>query len=140
MSVGVHCLSTLGIYLAALGLPGEAPNLTSHFLIVPLAMLAGALPVSVNGLGVFEGALGVLYKQFGGSVATGTVVGLAYRVMTICIAIIGFGYYLANRAIVRQVMKQVSAEEELPEELENADVEPIEPAEPMTTAAVDHRP
>jgi uncharacterized membrane protein YbhN (UPF0104 family) len=120
MSLVVHALSAVGIYLSALALPGAAPNLTSHFLIVPLAMLASAVPVSVSGLGVFEGVLDVLYVQLsGGAVAPGTgfVVGLAYRVMTIGVAIIGFGYYLANRAIVRQVMKQASAEEQLEEQL-----------------------
>jgi hypothetical protein len=42
MSIGVPSVSTLGIYLAAKGLPGEAPTMAEHFLIVPLAMLAGA--------------------------------------------------------------------------------------------------
>ncbi len=116
MSLAVHGFSTIAIYLAASGLPGKAPDLVSHFVIVPLAMLAAAIPISVSGLGVFEGVLDVLYVQFGqGAVVwgTGAVVGLAYRAMTIGIAIIGFSYYLANRAIVRQVMKQVEQSEEL---------------------------
>jgi uncharacterized protein (TIRG00374 family) len=116
MSVGVHAFSTVGIYLGAIGLPGAAPSLAAHFLIVPLAMLAAAIPVSVSGLGVLEGVLDVLYVQFGEGAGvvegTGFVVGLTYRAITIGVAIIGFGYYLANRAIVRQVMKQVSAEED----------------------------
>jgi glycosyltransferase 2 family protein len=104
---------------------------------VPLAMLASALPVAVSGLGVFEGVLDVLYTQIGGAaVATGTgfVVGLAYRVMTIAIAIIGFGYYLANRAIVRQVMKQVSAEEALPDDGDGKAAE----AEPTATQPLEN--
>jgi uncharacterized protein (TIRG00374 family) len=120
MSLAVHALSSVGIYLSAIALPGTAPDLTSHFLIVPLAMLAAAVPISVSGLGVFEGVLDVLYVQLAGdaavAVGTGFIVGLAYRVMTIGVAIIGFGYYLANRAIVRQVMKQARAQEQLEEQ------------------------
>jgi uncharacterized protein (TIRG00374 family) len=114
MSLGVHTFSTIGIYLAAKGLPGNAPTLAEHFLIVPLAMLAGALPVSLSGLGVFEGVLDVLYVQIPseGSVLVGSgfIVGLAYRAITIGIAIVGFCYYLANRAAVAQVMRQAARE------------------------------
>ncbi len=88
-------------------------------------MLAAAIPISVSGLGVFEGVLNVLYVQLGEGAnvvaGTGTVVGLAYRVITIGIAIIGFGYYLANRAIVRQVMKQADKSAEL-DAIETPDV------------------
>ena len=126
MSVAVHSLSTVGIYLAAVGLPGEAPDLVSHFLIVPLGMLAAAVPISVSGLGVFEGVLDVLYVQLGASTGvmtgTGFVVGLCYRAITIGIAIIGFGYYLANRAVVRQVMRQASETGELDAALRVAEV------------------
>jgi uncharacterized protein (TIRG00374 family) len=121
MSLLVHSLSTAGIYLAALGLPGAAPDLSSHFLIVPLAMLVAAVPIFPAGLGGFELVLDKLYVEIPLALqvtaGTGLMVALVYRVTTIGIAIIGFCYYLANRAIVRQVMKQVSVEEQMEEEL-----------------------
>ncbi len=139
MSVGVHALSTVGIYLAALGLPGATPDLISHFLIVPLGMLVSAIPIFPGGLGGFELVLDKLYVVipigFDVPQGKGLIVGLAYRVITIGIAIIGFGYYLANRAIVRQVMKQVSAEEELPDDADGDIAEDDSPAgQPMKKA------
>jgi uncharacterized membrane protein YbhN (UPF0104 family) len=116
LSLAVHGMSSVGIFLAARGLRGEAPGLAEHFLIVPLAMLAGALPVSLNGVGVFEGVIALLYSQMPGDddalEASGSMVGLTYRAITIGIAIIGFCYYLANRAVVSQVLKRAAREPE----------------------------
>ena len=115
MSIAVHSLSATAIYVAAQGLPGEAPGYAAHFLIVPLGMLAAALPISVGGLGLFEGVLDSLYWEITlHSVAKGTglMVGITYRAITIGIAIIGFVYYLANRAAVAQVMKQAELQGE----------------------------
>jgi uncharacterized protein (TIRG00374 family) len=129
MSVGVHAFSAVAIYLAALGLPGATPDLMAQLLIVPLGMLVSAIPIFPAGLGGFELVLDKLYVLIPLDLTVpqgkGLIVGLAYRVITIGIAIIGFGYYLANRAIVRQVMKQVSAEEEAPDEADLPDEQPL---------------
>ncbi|MCZ6664531.1 MAG: lysylphosphatidylglycerol synthase transmembrane domain-containing protein [Gammaproteobacteria bacterium] len=115
MSIAVHSLSATAIYVAAQGLPGAAPGYAAHFLIVPLGMLAAAMPLSLSGLGLLDGVLDLLYVQiptYPVAVGTGLMVGIAYRAITIGIAIIGFIYYLANRAAVAQVMKHAEAQGE----------------------------
>ena len=67
LTVGVHVFTALGVYLVARGLPGTAPSLGSHFVVVPLAMVAGALPLPLSGLGAFEGALDFLYRYAPGA-------------------------------------------------------------------------
>jgi hypothetical protein len=124
MSLGVHALSTTGIYLMSLGLPGPDPSLGSHFIIVPLAMLAGALPLPLSGLGAMEAVMDYLYQQIPSGVVvaekSGLFVSFAYRVATILIAIVGFCYYLANRAMVRKVVAETAKEEASEEAVEAA--------------------
>ncbi len=97
MSGGVHTCSTLGAYMLATALPGAAPpSLVQHFVIIPLAMVAGAVPVMPAGLGQLEGALMYLYSAIAGAQsAQGLLVAVAYRVATILNA--GFGALLVLR-------------------------------------------
>lgn len=115
LSVAVHSLSTLGIWLVAKGLPGEAPTLADHFVIVPLSMVTGVLPLPVNGLGAFEAVVAFLYQRIpvGLEVAEGRglVVALGYRAITILIAMVGVCYYLASRREVAQMLKEAEREQ-----------------------------
>ncbi len=61
MSVGVHCLTTIALFLVSRGLPGVAPGFGAHFLCVPLAVLASAMPLPLSGLGAMEAVLDFLY-------------------------------------------------------------------------------
>ena len=70
LSVGVHSLATMGYYLTAQGLPGSAPSLGTHFVVVPLANLTGLLPLPMSGIGAREAAIDYLYLQLS---AVGTV-------------------------------------------------------------------
>jgi uncharacterized protein (TIRG00374 family) len=124
MSLAVHVLFTVGIYLAARGLPGQSPNLADHFIIVPMAMLASALPLPLNGLGAFEGVMDFLYIKVPTDVvvqpAQGFLVAIVYRVITIIIAMVGVCFYLAHRREVADVFKDAEAEEEAAEEVRPA--------------------
>ncbi|HUY34300.1 MAG TPA: lysylphosphatidylglycerol synthase transmembrane domain-containing protein [Pirellulales bacterium] len=115
LSLGVHSLSSLGIYLVARGLPGEVPPLADHFVIVPLAMVTGVLPLPVNGLGAFEGVVNYLYQHVPVHLAVSEGRGLAvcvgYRAITILIAMVGVGYYLASRREVVELLHQAEADE-----------------------------
>jgi hypothetical protein len=103
MSVAAHCLTALGIYLLARGLPGDHPSLAMHFLIVPIATVAAAVPLP-GGLGAFEMALDFLYRA-ATSVDTasrqGFVVALAFLVIRLLVAAVGMVLYLAGRRQVR---------------------------------------
>lgn len=117
LSVGVHSLSTIGIYLVARGLSGEAPSLGTHFVIVPLAMVTGVLPLPANALGAFEGVMAFLYDRIpsGASVTEGQgfVVALGYRAVTIVIAMVGACFYLSSRREVVKVLQEAQLDNEL---------------------------
>lgn len=145
MSLGVHALSSLSIFCIASGLPGAAPSLGSHFVIVPLAILASTLPLPLSGLGAMEFVMDALYVQAPSAVpvtqGTGFIAAIAYRMITIVVAIIGFGYYLTNRSAVQQVMHETEAAEAASEQVdaegsdpaqstESAEVKPAAPREP----------
>jgi uncharacterized membrane protein YbhN (UPF0104 family) len=103
----------LAIYLAAAALFDTVPTLGEHLIIVPLSMVAGALPFTPAGLGTFEFALDALYARVpahAAVAASGVTVALAFRVMTIVIAGIGVIYYWTSRREVRQVLAEAERE------------------------------
>lgn len=114
LSTAVHSLTTLSIYLVARGLPGEYPSLADHFVIVPLAMVTGVLPLPVNGLGALEMVIKFLYDHVPVGVAIseghGFIVAIGYRAVTILIAMIGVCYYLSSRAEVSKVLREAERE------------------------------
>jgi glycosyltransferase 2 family protein len=106
LSLIVQSMFAVGLYMFAAGLLPAAttPTLGEHFLMVPLAMLTGVVPVP-GGLGAFEGALEFLYRWVPATAAQtgdGLLVALAYRLMTLVITGIGLVFYMVSR-------KQVSA-------------------------------
>lgn len=111
MSLGVHAFSTLSIYLVARGLPGDSPPLATHFVIVPIAMVANAIPLP-GGLGALEAALDFLYRGVADASSAGErgfVIALAYRLITVLLALVGVYYYIAGR---RQVADLIHAADE----------------------------
>ncbi|MDY0167205.1 MAG: lysylphosphatidylglycerol synthase transmembrane domain-containing protein [Thermoguttaceae bacterium] len=108
VSVGVHGLFALGIYLIALGLPGQTPMLSEHFVVVPMSTVASMIPLPA---GPQEGTIQYLYAQLGGSGTKGLVVGLTYRIITILIALVGVCYYIGARREIAQVIHQVEEED-----------------------------
>lgn len=96
MSMVVHGMLAVSMYLLALGLYGSAPTLADHLVIVPLSCVAGALPLTPAGLGSFEIAVEQLYRYVpigGPGPVSGVLVALAYRISTIAIAAVGVVYY-----------------------------------------------
>jgi hypothetical protein len=123
MSIVVHVLLTISLFLIGKGFGVPAPTLPMQFLAVPLAMLTGALPLPFAGLGAFEVALATLYVHTSAGVVTtktsGLIVALGYRLITIAIAAVGLVYYLLQRREVADVVHE--AEEELEREEEEGE-------------------
>ena len=61
ISVCSNSLFILSFYFVARGLPVHAASLAEHFVIVPIANLAGAIPATPSGLGTMELAVEKLY-------------------------------------------------------------------------------
>lgn len=108
MSMGVHAMLALSIFLIARGLFGQTPTLGEHMIIVPLSNVAGAIPFMPGGLGTFEFAMEKLYIYVpanGPGEVIGVLVALTYRIVTIAIAAVGIVYYWTSRREVREVIK-----------------------------------
>ena len=116
MSFGVHTLNSIGIWLIARGLLSQAPSLAAHFVVVPLAMATGALPLAPNGLGTFEFTVEFLYRNLPGGIAVGLsdgfLVALGYRLITVLIALVGVFIHVTSRREVTEVMHEAEAETE----------------------------
>ena len=67
-------------------------------------MIAGALPI-----GAYELTLNLLFRSIspaGAPENAGLLIALAYRIIQICIASIGVGYWLTSRSEVSEVMHE----------------------------------
>lgn len=106
LSLFVDLLYVVSFFLVAHGLPFKTPSLEQHLLIVPVATMAGAIPVTPGGLGTLEAATEALYRTMPDVDDVGTIVTLAYRLTTVAVAIVGMLYYLAHRAEVRQSLAE----------------------------------
>ena len=109
LSVSIHILMAFVLYFAAHALYAEVPTLLDHFIIVPLANVVGALPISPSGLGTFELAMGYLYDHVptdGVGMGKGLVVALSYRTIQIGVACIGIVIYFLNRRQVVEALKE----------------------------------
>jgi len=108
MSVGVHCLLAVSLYLIARGLPGDVLSLGSHFVIWPISAATAVLPLP---FGPFEFVLEFLYThvhQAGVLIPKlqGLVVALCYRLITVLTAALGVLYYLRNRREVSEAIHE----------------------------------
>ncbi len=112
LSIGVHSLTTLSYFSIALALPGKQPTLGQHFVIVPIGVLTGILPLPLGALGALEGVMRFLYLKMADS-AKGVIVTFGYRAVTILLALVGACYYLSARGEVSAAMHEA---EELPED------------------------
>ena len=110
MSVAVHLLAAVGIYLVGRGLGGQVPSLGDHFVIVPMGMLVGVLPLPMSGLGAFEAVMEFFYTHVASAAdvtkGQGLVVAFGYRIITVTIAIVGVFYYLGSRREVAEVLHE----------------------------------
>ena len=110
MSLLTHTLFAVSMFLIAFALyPADPiPTFAEHLIIVPLSMVAGAIPLTPGGLGTFEVAMTELYRDVpvGESVVAGVAVAIVFRLITIAVAAVGGLYYLASRSELREVLKQ----------------------------------
>lgn len=94
-------------YFVARGLPIKEPSWTEHLVIVPVAGLVGAIPITPSGLGTLELAVEELYKAVPGGAEVergdGTLVALARRVTELAVALVGLLFYLTHRREVEEV-------------------------------------
>lgn len=95
MSVGVQGLLTISLYLIATSMYDSPPTFAEHFVIMPIGMLASALPITPAGVGVLEVTIETLYRLVPAQVteASGTLVALVFELVKVILAIIGTLFY-----------------------------------------------
>ncbi len=110
MSVFVHSFFSIGIFLICSALYETVPTLKLHFVISPLSAATGVIPLPA---GPLEGGLNWLYTQVpaasGAAIlfGQGFVIALTYRIITVVIAAVGYGYYLSSKNEVTEILHEV---------------------------------
>ena len=108
MSLAVHSMLTMSLYLIAKSLYGSVPTLQEHFIIVPIGMLAAALPIAPAGLGVFEAAIEWLYDLIPAEPtdASGVAVALVFEIVKLVMALLGTIFYWTASEEVRGSLEE----------------------------------
>jgi uncharacterized protein (TIRG00374 family) len=111
ISIFSNTFFILSFYFVAQGLPVQAPSLAKHFVIVPTANLAGAIPATPSGLGTMELAVEKLYqavpKDTPIPTGDGTLVALGQRGTMILFAAVCLMFYVAQRGDLRKAMHEI---------------------------------
>ena len=111
LSVAIHVLLTISFFLVASGISDACPGIGNHFVIVPIANVANAIPLPM-GLGAMEATIDSLYVVLGDGVVkpgVGLIAALCFRVITLIIAVIGVVYYFAHKKQVNQLMREAES-------------------------------
>ncbi len=107
-SIVTHTMFALSVYFVAHGLGSDAPALGAHLVVVPISLVASALP-----LGAFEYILDVMYHAISPAGAVerqGFVIALAFRLIMLAIATVGIAYWLIGRREVRELVQEAREE------------------------------
>ena len=97
LTLGSQTATALAFWLIATGLPGSAPSPAQFLVIVPLSLVAAAVPLPMGGLGALEAMFAYLYQLLSFPPARGLLVALAYRLTTIFVALGGVPFFFKER-------------------------------------------
>ncbi len=98
LSVAVHALLSITVFLISCGAYSEHPSFASHLMVVPPGLAAGAIPLAPGGLGYQEAAMANLFELLPDlpSGFSGMLVATIFRLVTLAIAGIGLIFYWTN--------------------------------------------
>jgi uncharacterized protein (TIRG00374 family) len=106
VSIASNLLFITSIFLVASGLPLHHPNWADHVILVPIANIVAAMPITPAGLGAKEFVVEKLYTMMPSSegviAGDGTLVTLGHRATEMTVALLGLFYILTHRAEVRE--------------------------------------
>lgn len=86
-----HSLTVLNTIAAAHAVGWQDPPVFSLFIVLPLILLVGALPLSPSGLGIQEGAFFFFLHSVGATPAQAFGVGVVLRAKSYVLAMLGWG-------------------------------------------------
>ena len=100
LSVLTNLLFVVSVFFIAYGLVESYPSFADHFVVVPMSLVANAVPLP-GGLGGMEVALTFLYKTFTdastGIESQGFVVALGFRFAILFVSVLGCLFWVAYR-------------------------------------------
>ncbi|MEN1680051.1 MAG: lysylphosphatidylglycerol synthase transmembrane domain-containing protein [Planctomycetota bacterium] len=96
LSLVVDLLLVLSFYFVAVGLPLQAPSLAWHLFIVPMGLVAGAVPLTPAGLGTRELVIDTLYSGMGYGEGQGALIAFAHFLVMLAAGGVATLYYLAS--------------------------------------------
>ncbi len=104
MSLGVQSMIVISMYLIARGLYTDPPTLAEHFVIVPVAMVASAIPITPAGIGLLEASMDSMYAIVPAvpTEASGTLVALVFEIVKVVMAVLGTLFYWTASKEVRE--------------------------------------
>lgn len=91
-----HISTVVNTYLAAKAVGWEDPSFSGLFVVVPLVLLVGMLPLTPSGLGIQEGAFLFFLERIGGERSHALGVGLVLRAKVVLIALLGALLFAAS--------------------------------------------
>jgi uncharacterized protein (TIRG00374 family) len=121
-----HVGFVLTFYFCALTLWDEndpqqkIPTLVEHFLIVPIGLVIGAVPLFPGGAGIGELGFQGLYKWLGCSESNGVLGSLVQRVLSWVIGLLGFGVYLRMKPALLAAEQESGIQQSLTAEIDGS--------------------
>ena len=97
LSLLFHCLTIVNTVAVAEAVGWDSPPLLDLFVVVPLILLVGAIPLSPQGLGVQEGAFFYFLHSVGASEGQALAIGLVLRAKAYVLALLGGIVWLWGR-------------------------------------------
>jgi len=97
LSLVFHFFTVVNTYVAAKAVGWDSPDFLGLFIVVPLVLLVGMVPLTPSGLGIQEGAFLFFLQRLGASEAQGLSVGLVLRAKVMVVALLGGLLWLAVR-------------------------------------------
>jgi uncharacterized protein (TIRG00374 family) len=114
LALATHSLLISAFWCVAQALPVFELTFIQNASLVPIGLVAGALPFTPGGLGALEAGMEFLYSLAGANQGDGTIVALGYRLLTYVVAAIGAAYYISAK---RKVDRMLDEAETLAEEI-----------------------
>ena len=103
-----HLLTVVNTIVCAVAVGWQDPSFMDLVVVLPLILIAGAIPLAPNGLGIQEGAFFYFLSQVGATPAQALGIALLLRAKSYIIAFLGYFAWLGQKA-------------ELPEHLQDQD-------------------
>ena len=97
MSLLFHVLTGINLYAACLAL-NYHPNFLDMLIVTPFILLLSALPITINGIGLWEGSFVFFFALLGIAKPLALSVALLLRLKTLLISSLGGVFYLQEKA------------------------------------------